>query len=150
LGATISASQGIGRATLAGTGTANRTRWLRRAFASLEVGLPADVPFEGSPDGVRFTSSLLTANGWWERQDLELEFSEGQLVARTDGSEPIVLADSVAEAAFDYLIAPGLDSRWTRRWQSPTSAPLAIRLRLIWLDSAQSADTLLFLVGGRG
>jgi prepilin-type N-terminal cleavage/methylation domain-containing protein len=149
LRATVSASQDIGRTSIADLTAPNRARWLRRAVASLEVGLPGDVPFDGEPERVRFSAYLLTPRGWWERQAVELTSADGRLVARV-GSEVVVLADSLAEVGFDYLVLPGIDSRWTRRWQSPTSCPQAIRLRLGWLDSARTADTLLLLVGDRG
>lgn len=147
--ATVSASQAISRASSADLAAPNRARWLRRAVASLEVGLPGDVPFDGEPERVRFSAYILTPRGWWERRPVELVSNDGRLVARV-GSEALVLADSLAEVGFDYLVVPGLDSRWTRRWQSPTSAPQAIRLRLHWLDSARTSDTLLMLVGDRG
>lgn len=147
--ATVSASQAISRASSADLAAPNRARWLRRAVASLEVGLSGDVPFDGEPERVRFSAYLLTPRGWWEREAVELAAVDGRLVARI-GNQTMVLADSLVEAEFDYLVTPGLDTRWTRGWQSPTSAPQAIRLRLHWLDSARASDTLLMLVGDRG
>lgn len=147
--ATVSASESIRRAEMSVMSTANRARWLRRAVASLEVGLPGGSPFVGTPERVQFSTYLLTSNGWWERRTLQLSFSDGRLIALT-GIEAVILANHLSDAAFDYLVVPGLDSRWTQRWQSPTSAPLAIRLRLTWLDAEQTPDTLLLLVGERG
>jgi hypothetical protein len=50
--------------------------------------------------------------------------------------------------AFDYLLEPGLNSQWASVWESPVSAPLAIRVRITQLD--RIADTLLLIVGPRG
>jgi len=150
LGALLSASRDIAAAGVTEMRAANRARWLRRTVASLEVGLPGDVPFEGQPDRVRFSSFTLTSHGWSERKPVELASIGNRLVALVGAEVGVVLADSLAEARFDYLILPGLESRWTHRWQSPTSAPIALRLRLSWLDTEQKPDTLLLLVGERG
>ena len=63
-----------------------------------------------------------------------------------------MLADSVRDVQFDYLLDPGENATWVREWISPVSAPLAIRVRItkgvgsgMW-----GVDTLLLIVGPRG
>lgn len=129
---------------------ANRRSWLERTVRSLEVGTAPETGFDGEPGRVRFSARVRSEFGWWERRRVELALRNGQLVALTDGGEPVLLAASLADAGFDYLIQPGLDSRWTRRWQSPVSAPLAIRVRTVPRDSTLPADTLLLYIGERG
>src|SRR5213078_479381 len=96
----------------------------------LDVGSDSAAgPFEGRPDRVSFGAWLETPGGWFERQRLELRVDGGAFVARRDG-EPIMLADSVSDVAFDYLLDPGEDAKWMREWISPVSAPLAVRIRI--------------------
>jgi len=75
-------------------------------------------------------------------------------VVRGGAEERIVLADSLRDAAFDYLLEPGARARWVREWVSPVSAPLAVRLRIAYLprtaSTAHHADTLLLLIKERG
>jgi prepilin-type N-terminal cleavage/methylation domain-containing protein len=124
--------------------------WLERTIRSLEVGLPGDVPFDGAEAAVGFSARVLTPDGWWERKSVRLELAEGTLIARSDSGEPLALVSGLSGARFDYLIQPGLQSRWGRVWRSPTSAPEAIRVRLFWQDSLRAPDTLLLTIGRRG
>jgi prepilin-type N-terminal cleavage/methylation domain-containing protein len=124
--------------------------WLERTIRSLEVGLPGDVPFNGDESQVRFSARVLMPDGWWEHQSLELELADGTLLARPDTGEPVALVSGLSGVRFDYLTQPGLQSRWGSVWQSPTSAPQAIRLRLFWQDPRRTPDTLLLPVGRRG
>lgn len=123
-------------------------RWLQSALGSIEIGAPGDVKFTGESDRVSFTTWLLTSGGWPERQDVTLALVQHTLTATIGGAHPLALVDSLSAVGFDYLLEPGLNSRWAMGWESPISAPLAIRLRLSHLDGR--ADTLLVLVGSRG
>ncbi|MGH7754647.1 MAG: PulJ/GspJ family protein [Gemmatimonadales bacterium] len=134
----------------------NARRWLKSAFLSLEVGTPTSGGFEGRPSAVTFGTWQMTPGGWLEGRRIAL---------RRDGPElragDLVLAGGVRAVDLDYLLDPGLDSRWVREWISPVSAPLAVRVRIEWEEGGgsgewgvgtkgQVTDTLLFLVKGRG
>ena len=65
------------------------------------------------------------------------------------------MSDSVTDAGFDYLLEPGVESRWVREWVSPVSAPVAIRVRVtrglgMGDERRVVTDTLLFLIKERG
>jgi prepilin-type N-terminal cleavage/methylation domain-containing protein len=124
----------------------NAHRWLARAIRSLDVD-PARGGFAGEPARLRFGTWLERPEGWLEPGRVEILADDGMLLA-ISSADTIVLAGGVIEVAFDYLLEPGADTRWARRWVSPLSAPLAIRLRVAY--GAPPADTLLFLVGERG
>jgi len=130
--------------------TANRRGWLERTLRSLEVGLPGGIPFAGTPARISFSTRIQSADGWWETRAAMLSQEGDALIAQLDGGEPLILARGLDSARFDYLIKPGLDTRWTGRWQSPVSAPLAIRIRLMPHDSTVPADTLVLFIGERG
>jgi prepilin-type N-terminal cleavage/methylation domain-containing protein len=129
-------------------GKAGARRWLQSAIGSIEVGAEGDVPFMGHPDRVSFSTWLPTADGWQERHSVTIAADGGRFAVDGFAGTTLLLADSVARVAFDYLLEPGLNSQWASTWESPVSAPLAIRIRIIQGDLR--ADTLLFLVGGRG
>lgn len=131
----------------------NARRWLSLTLGSLEVGQPGDTPFEGRPAELRCTAWIETPLGWMERTDIRLTLAGSHLVASADRAGAISLSDSTASVAFDYLLVPGADSRWIGDWSSPTTAPVAIRIRLGHLaDSTvvRRVDTLLFLIKARG
>jgi prepilin-type N-terminal cleavage/methylation domain-containing protein len=121
-------------------------RWLHTAFLSLEAG-NRGLGFEGHADRVAFSSWLMTSSGWLERTGVALGLDEGRLVAGT-GQGVTTIRTGVKAIAFDYLLEPGLDSRWVTDWVSDLTAPLAVRLRLERAD--RGVDTLLFLIKGRG
>ena len=128
----------------------NAVRWLQRTVRSLEVGSPGAQPFVGELRRLRFGGRVQVPGGWWEMQPVELRVDGRTLVGTVAGGTTVSLIQGVSRVEFDYLIVPGLDSRWTHAWQSPVSAPLAVRLRLASADSAGVVDTLLLLVGERG
>jgi len=133
---------------------ANARRWLQAAFLSLDVGQDSVAgPFEGRADRVRFGAWLETANGWFIERRLNLRLQDGAFVG-TAGSDALVLADSVTDVAFDYLLEPGENTRWVREWISPVSAPLAVRIRVTRGsgkgEEGRVVDTLLFLIKERG
>lgn len=81
---------------------------------------------------------------------MQLLVVDGAWVADTGGGR-LWLADSVRAVGYDYLLTPGAESRWVGTWISPTSAPLAVRLRIQRAGCrAACTDTLLFLIGPRG
>lgn len=123
-------------------------RWLQSALGSLEIGAPGDAKFMGEPGQVSFTAWLATPGGWAERREVTLALDHHHLSASTQDAPPLSLFDSLSAVGFDYLLEPGLTSRWATAWESPISAPLAVRIRLTRLDGR--ADTLLVLVGPRG
>jgi prepilin-type N-terminal cleavage/methylation domain-containing protein len=128
----------------------NARRWLARTLRSVEVGTPVARNFEGEPSRVRFTSRVLVANGWWEPRDVELALAGSTLRANVQDGESVDLAGGLQAVEFDYLLTPGLETHWARAWRSPTSAPVAVRIRLVPADSLRSVDTLLLVIGERG
>lgn len=135
--------------------TANARRWLQAAFLSLDVGQVAGDEFAGRPDHLRCTTWLETVGGWFEPRRIELAVDRGRFVASVgDRWDPVVLADSVAHVAFDYLLEPGAATTWVAEWVSPVSAPLAVRVRVARRPTPEgsrlSVDTLLLLIKERG
>ena len=124
----------------------NSRRWLASAIGSIEVGRHGDVPFDGRPHEATFSTYLLSERGWLERDVVTLEVAAGGLMARTT-RKAIMLAPEASSLDIDYLLEPGLGSKWVSRWVSPVSAPLVIRLRLAL---GGQVDTMLFLTGPRG
>jgi hypothetical protein len=58
-----------------------------------------------------------------------------------------MLVDSVQIAAFDYLVSAEGQGGWVVGWDSPVSAPIAIRIR--W-TRAGVGDSLLCVIGEGG
>ena len=122
---------------------------LRDAFLSLDIGAEGSDGFLGRAGELRFSAWLPVADGWNERRTVDLVGAEGRWLLRGAlHARPVVLADSVADVRFDYLLEPGLDARWVQEWESPVSAPLAVRIRLGRAGGA--VDTLLYLIKARG
>lgn len=130
---------------------ANGRRWLSSALLSLEAGGAAG-GFEGHAGSMRFGARLQQPQGWFSLERVELRQDGSRLLAQPVGSAPIVLRERLQRVEFDYLLEPGLNTRWVREWISPLSAPLAVRLRLYRVggDESPAADTLLFLIKERG
>ncbi len=127
----------------------NAQRWLAAAWSSLEVGGAAG-GFTGAPESAAFTTWLQVPGGWFERRRVQLLVVDGAWVADTGGGR-LWLADSMRAVGYDYLLTPGAESRWVGSWVSPTSAPLAVRLRVQRAGCRGACtDTLLFLIGPRG
>jgi len=130
---------------------ANARRWMQAALLSLDVGSDSAAgPFEGHPDRMAFGAWLEKSGGWFERRRIELRRSGSDFDADT-----MVLADSVTDVAFDYLLEPGEDTKWVREWISPVSAPLAVRIRVQrGMGKGEGGrvvtDTLLLLIKERG
>ena len=131
------------------TRTANARRWLIEAFGSLQAGVDSAGPFEGHSTSMGFGCWQRVSEGGLRRSRILLGQAGDGLIAQS-ASGRIVLADSVARVAFDYLLEPGANTTWAREWLSPVSAPLAVRLRITYLGIPGRADTLLLVVGGRG
>ena len=130
----------------------NARRWLAAAIASMEVRVDSGMAFDGDRRRLRFSTWLVTADGWFERTRLELGAADGQLVAGLDDGT-LVLANGVASVDFAYLADLGADSPWLEHWRSQVSAPRAIRVlvsRSVGERGRAIADTLIFRVGGRG
>lgn len=127
-----------------------RRSWLERTVRSLSVGQVGGHPFEGRAQEVQFSARLLTGDGWYEAGSVRIAMQGNSLRAWTESGDAPVLATGVSSVVFEYLTKPGLDSKWTKEWRSPVSAPEAIRLRIVWEDPARVIDTLLLLVGSRG
>ena len=102
-----------------------------------------------------FTTWQFVPDGWFEQRRVVLERAGPDLVASVSPGASIVLRDSIAELALDYLLEQGADAAWVRQWISPVSAPVAVRLRIattgcVMRDGKCVVDTLLFLIKERG
>jgi prepilin-type N-terminal cleavage/methylation domain-containing protein len=126
---------------------ANRVRWLRLTFASVDADKAAG-GLRGGVDQVSFTSWQRQAEGWCLPRRISLRVREGRLEAEVVGESSVALADSVTSLDLDYLPALGAATRWVREWNSSLGAPLAMRIRLGKGNGA--TDTLLFAIGPRG
>jgi len=138
---------------------ANARRWLTEAFGSLDAG-GSGGPFAGHADRVEFGSWQWAPQGWLTRRRVSLERRADRVVAALGTSDSIVLADSVTDLQFDYLLEPGdgaegatgglpgANARFVREWISPVSAPVAVRIRIA--RAPGMVDTLFVIVGPRG
>lgn len=111
---------------------------LTRAVGSLDVRQSG---FAGGAERLRFSTVV---SGISESVDLGL--AGGYLVLASGQRRDSLLP--VAAIRADYLLSSGAQSRWLSQWQSPSSAPVLIRL-LLERDSLRT-DTLLLRVGSRG
>ncbi|HEV8356903.1 MAG TPA: type II secretion system protein [Gemmatimonadales bacterium] len=130
----------------------NRIQWLREAFRTLQAGGDTLGSFSGGPERVDFSARMLTSRGRPELIAVTLGVSGRDFRAILSGRDTLVLAQGVNQLRLDYLLEPGEQARWAREWRSPSTAPLAVRLRMERWDSvvrAFRADTLLFLIGER-
>ena len=123
----------------------NGRRVVQGLLGSLDIG-PREAEFRGGPLRIEFASWFGEPYGWPVRARHALFASEGALVATT-GKDTLALLCNVRALEVDYLLSSGSNEAWVRAWESPSSAPRAVRLRLA-RDSG--VDTLLILVGARG
>ncbi len=128
-GATLDAGRTLTAARQSLDRGENAHRFLAATFLSLEVGA-AGQRFEGRADAVRFAAWMETPDGWFEPIAVTIEVERNRLLAHVGMRPPIVLADSVVDVRFDYLLEPGADKAWITEWVSPLSAPIAVRLRV--------------------
>lgn len=122
--------------------------WLAQLFAGAEVRNAPGSEFVGLERFVRFPTRYWAEEGWLEPGVVSIELDEGRITTALSAGRGMVLMDSLADASFEYLIRYGEQSPWLREWESGTTLPLAVRLRLTHPD--QSADTVLFYIGERG
>ena len=131
--------------------SANAEEWLTTTLGSIEVGAAGTPGFQGDSAQMTFAAWVPTNGGWMERRTVTLSVA-GHRLTGSDG-ETMTLADSVSSGAFDYLAEYGPQTTWLVGWQSPVSAPIAVRIRLTrpTIDPERSeVDTLVFRIGGRG
>ena len=125
-------------------------RWLRLTLGSLDTS-GEDGAFDGRPDALSFVAWVPVAEGWLERRRVEFHLENRELVGVLGGPHPVVLADGVERLEFDYLLEPGATTQWVQTWQSPLSAPLAVRLRVTRRQQERAVvDTMLYLIRDRG
>lgn len=118
--------------------------WLREALLAADVTVEGQRRFFGSADSLRFRTTLPVPQGWRETVEVLVTTESGRMTMQA-GAGRQVLFDSLATASFDYLAALGSESPWLRRWDSFTSAPPAVRLRIEPVGA--QTDTLLFYIG---
>ena len=114
--------------------------WLKDAFANATAGRPDDGPFQGSADVARFSTALPHARGWFEPAVVTVSLKDANVVLLWHGQSQ-VLVSGANSLAIDYLGEFGADSPWFTGWQSPSTVPLAVRLRI---GRTQGTDTLVF------
>lgn len=141
----------LARARHAADREANAREWLATTLGSLEVGVAGTPGFQGDSARMTFAAWVPVAGGWMERRTVTLALAGGQLTGAAGAS--VLLVDSLRSGAFDYLAEYGAQTMWLSGWQSPVSAPIAVRIRLTrpTVDPERlEADTLVFRIGGRG
>lgn len=124
----------------------NGRRALAELVGSVDMTSPGAAEFIGEPARATFSAWTTRANGWPRLERVTLALCGNALCAGNDRARLQVLSD-VDSIALDYLISPGASEAWVRGWRSPTSPPVAIRLRVAH-DAGR--DTLLLVVGPRG
>jgi len=127
---------------------ANARRLLVALVGSLDIGTPQSGGFDGRPDQVTFSTWAASAEGWPQRRTVTFRLEARAVVAEGLGPVAIVVADTVPRLDIDYLLDYGADAVWVRSWQSPVSAPVALRLRIA--RDTGVVDTLLLVAGLRG
>ena len=140
------ALDGLGERSLQAMRASNGREWLSDVLAGLEVTNTEEGEFEGSPKRVSFHSRVWVPSGWLEPARVAVTLEAGRLSVSALGST-VVVADSVADAEFDYLLDYGAASPWLSDWRSRANGPVAVRLRTTRSDG--SADTTLFFVGAK-
>lgn len=118
-------------------------QYLVAAFGGVDAASEGSGGFSGGPTRIAFAT--------WTESGLErvtLALADGRLVATTETDTVRLMR--VASMDADFLLEYGAVARWVRAWQSPVSAPLAVRLRLLRGDSSGIVDTLLLAIGPRG
>lgn len=120
------------------TATAHGYLWLREVFTNATVGQPGDMPFHGSAHTARFSTTLPSARGWSGRAVVTIELRDSNVVLQRR-ERSVIVVRGAGSLAIDYLGAFGADSPWFTGWQSPSTAPLAVRLRI---GRTQGTDTL--------
>jgi prepilin-type N-terminal cleavage/methylation domain-containing protein len=147
---TLTASRELGVRRETAAQQHNSQLWLAAAFLSLEVRA-ADGGFEGGPGDLVFSTWLQQPEGWFKRLRIGLTVRDDHLVAVAEDRVLVNLADSVRRLEVDYLMEAGANSRWSRRWVSPISGPLAVRLRLERIQHGKATmDTVILLIRERG
>ena len=130
---------------------ANAREWLTTTLGSLEVGVAGTPGFQGDSGEMTFAAWVPVADGWMERRVVTLALANHRLTGST--GESLVLVDSVRAGAGDDRAEEGAQTTWLSGWQSPVSAPIAVRIRLTRptadLERLRT-DTLVLRIGGRG
>lgn len=125
---------------------ANGRRMLVAMVGSIDLTSQGTTEFRGEPSRVRFSSWSSGTYGWPRLTHTGIVVAAGGLVLGT-GFDTLVVVPGVDSVAMDYLLEAGARESWVRRWQSPTTPPLAIRVRMY---RPALVDTLLLVTGRRG
>jgi prepilin-type N-terminal cleavage/methylation domain-containing protein len=124
----------------------NGRQWLTTAVASIDVGRAG---FEGTADSATFTAWLPVAEGWMTPERITILLT-GDTLALRGAARTVALETGVESIRLDYLAEPGLAGAFMEGWNSPISAPQAVRLRITQVDPAAGIDTVFLVVGDRG
>lgn len=146
LAGVLDAGDALRRSAVPPEGPTAARAWVLAACRSLEVGTMEGLGFDGTEHRAQFTARLLSADGWIERQPVSLA-AVSRRIHLSIGGRSLSLADSLDDAEFAYLADPVAGGGWVTGWMSPSSAPLAIRLR--W-RRGEEVDSLLCPIGARG
>lgn len=119
--------------------------WLLEACRGIEVGTPGTTGFSGTAQKAAFTTRVLSSRGWTELRPAEVTLDGDGLRVRAGGID-LQLVDSIGAGGLDYLADPEGGGGWVVGWESPVSAPLAIRMK--W-SRGGVVDSLLCPIGQR-
>ncbi len=124
----------------------NARRRLSALMGSIDPLSRGASAFSGSQEQLRFSAWDAHEFGWPRLGTYSLELRDS-CVLLTGPVQTIPLTQQAHELDIDYLAHGGANEKWVREWISPTSLPLAVRLRIV---GSARADTFLFAIGSRG
>lgn len=120
--------------------------WALEACHGVEVGATGDLGFIGSITEAAFTARVIGAEGVVASVPVHLRMTGNEVELEIAGRRfPVV--DSAVNGQINYLGGLGGDEGWLSGWNSPVSAPQAVRVT--W-SLGGVADTLLCPIGVRG
>jgi prepilin-type N-terminal cleavage/methylation domain-containing protein len=127
-------------------GEANARRLLGAVIGSVDVRSDSLHAFGGRPHEMDFVAWTVRERDWPREERFALADADDTL-RLTSAWGTLALLPGVDSAAFDYLLNPGAETPWVRRWYSRSGPPVAARLRLF---RGEVTDTLLLFIGVRG
>jgi prepilin-type N-terminal cleavage/methylation domain-containing protein len=126
---------------------ANGDALLRALVGAAETSPDPERRFEGTEEGVRFSTWCESPGGWLERCAVTLGFVHADtarvLALEAGAGDPVVLRRGFRDGHLIYLRAPEEGGSWVRGWSSVAITPLAVGVVV-------DGDTAILRIGERG
>lgn len=126
---------------------ANGDALLRALVGAAETSPDPERRFDGTAEGVRFSTWCESPAGWLERCAATLGFVHADtarvLAVAVAGGDPIVLRRGFRDGRLIYLRNADDGGAWVPNWSSAVSTPLAVGVVV-------DGDTAILRVGERG